>query len=353
MRRLLWAALMVAVLPGLPAMAADAAATFPVKVVVVAMFEDGEDTGDGPGELQNWVERYPLKETIPFPAGQRQLRYNREREVLALVTGVGTARAAASIMALGLDPRFDLRRAYWLVAGIAGANPDRAPLASAIWAEWIVDGDLAFEIDAREIPPDWSTGYVPLFGTHPFQVPAPIDDYGPAYRLNPATVEWAYELTRGMTLPDPEGLKMWRAQYAGHAGAALPPQVMKGDTLSASTFWHGARLNDWAEHWVSYWTKGEGVFFTSAMEDTGTLAALNRLANAGRVDMDRVLVLRATSNFTMQHPGVSAAESLAGEGLSYSAFLPSLDVAYEVGRVVVDEVVDHWDLHGPKAPGAE
>jgi purine nucleoside permease len=129
-----------------------------------------------------------------------------------------------------LDPRFDLRSAYWLVAGIAGANPDRAPLASAIWAEWIVDGDLAFEIDAREIPPDWSTGYVPLFGTHPFQEPPPPDDYGPVYRLNPATVDWAYELTRGMALPDPEGLRAWRSQYAGHPGAALTPRVMRSST---------------------------------------------------------------------------------------------------------------------------
>jgi purine nucleoside permease len=353
MRGLLLAALCLAGLPTLPASAADDAATIPVKVVVVAMFEDGEDTGDGPGELQNWVERYPLTETIPFPAGQRPLRYNREREVLAIVTGVGTARAAASIIALGLDPRFDFGKAYWLVAGISGANPERTPLASAIWAEWIVDGDLAFEIDAREIPPDWSTGYVPLFGTHPYQEPQPIDDYGPAYRLNPAIVDWAYGLTREVALPDPEGLREWRAKYAGHAGAALTPRVMKGDTLSASTFWHGDLLNAWADRWVSYWTKGEGVFFTSAMEDTGTLAALTRLANAGRVDLDRVLILRTTSNFTMQHPGIGAAESLAGEGLSYSAFLPSLAAAYLVGRVVVDEIVDHWDVHGRKAPGAE
>lgn len=353
MRGFLFAVLCLVGFATFPARAADDSATIPVKVVVVAMFEDGDDAGDGPGELQNWVERYPLSETIRFPVGQRALRYNRERQVLAIVTGVGTARAAASITALGLDPRFDLSKAYWLVAGIAGANPDRAPLASAIWAEWIVDGDLAFEIDAREIPPDWSTGYVPLFGTHPYQEPQPIDDYGPVYRLNPAIVAWAHALTGAMALPDPEGLREWRTKYAGHAGATLTPRVMRGDTISASTFWHGARLNAWADRWVDYWTKGKGIFFTSAMEDTGTLAALTRLANAGRVDFDRVLILRATSNFTMQHPGIGAAESLAGEGLSYSAFLPSLAVAYEVGRVVVDEIVDHWDVHGAKTPGAE
>lgn len=352
MRGSLRVALFAAGLSSVPAFAAEAAA-IPVKVVVVAMFEIGADSGDGFGELQNWVERYPLPELLPFPAGRRDLRYNANREVLAVVTGVGTARAAASIMALGLDPRFDLSKSYWLVAGIAGANPDVAPLASAAWAEWVVDGDLAFEIDGREIAAGWPTGYVPLFGTRPYQEPPPPDDYGPVYRLNPRTVDWAYQLTRDVALPDPEGLAAWREMYVGHAGAVLTPRVFKGDTISASTFWHGDLLNDWASGWVAYWTKGKGVFATSAMEDTGTLTALTSLAQAGRVDLDRVLVLRTTSNFTMQHPGISAAESLAGEGIAYSAFMPSLLAAYEVGHVVVNELVDHWDVYEPRSPGAE
>lgn len=327
-------------------------ADYPVRVVVVTMFEDGGDSGDGPGELQAWVEDYPLPETIAFPAGERDLRYNRERAVLAIVTGVGTARAAASITALGLDPRFDLRQAYWLVAGIAGANPDTAPLASAVWAEWIVDGDLAFEIDGREIPKDWPTGYVPLFGERPYQEPPPPAGYGPVYRLDPKTVAWAYGLTKDIALPDDAALAAWRAKYAGHAAALEPPRVLRGDVLSASTFWHGALLNAWASRWVPYWTGGAGVFATSAMEDTGTMAALTRLASAGRADLDRVLILRTTSNFTMQHAGITAAESLAGEGNAYSAFHPSLAAAFAVGRVVVDEIADHWDVYRAGIPAA-
>ena len=84
-----------------------AAAPLPIRVVVVTMFEVGKDTGDTPGEFQDWVERLPLDETLDFPQGYRGLRLNREKGVLGLVTGVGTARAAASIMALGMDPRFN------------------------------------------------------------------------------------------------------------------------------------------------------------------------------------------------------------------------------------------------------
>src|SRR5882724_1936354 len=93
-----------------------------VKVVVVAMFEVGEDTGDIPGEYQLWVEREHLDQVLPLSSGYRHVRMNKEG-VLGMVTGVGTAKAAASVMALGLDARFDLSKAFWIVAGIGGGDP--------------------------------------------------------------------------------------------------------------------------------------------------------------------------------------------------------------------------------------
>src|SRR5437763_3835394 len=163
-----------------------------VKVVVVTMFEIGEDTGDRPGEFQTWVEQLPLTEKIPFPQGFRDLRYNSDKGVLGIVTGIYTARAAASIMALGMDPRFDLSRAYWLVAGIAGVNPNEASIGSAAWAEWVIDGDLGFEIDAREIPAGWPTGFVPLGRELPYEEPINPDIGGPFYHLDPDPVSCSY-----------------------------------------------------------------------------------------------------------------------------------------------------------------
>src|SRR5215475_6476200 len=90
-----------------------------INVVVVTMFEAGADRGDRPGELQYWVERNHLDQVLPFPQAYHDLHLNRDG-VLAVLTGVGTAKAAGSIMALGLDPRLDLSKAYWIVAGIAG-----------------------------------------------------------------------------------------------------------------------------------------------------------------------------------------------------------------------------------------
>jgi purine nucleoside permease len=333
-----------------PAVAAAAEVIRP-RVVIVAMFEPGEDTGDTPGEFQYWVERERLTRVLPFPQGYRDLRTNEEGTVLGVVTGIGTAKSAATIMALGLDARFDLSRSYWLVAGIAGIDPHDGALGSAVWAEWVVDGDLGHEIDPREMPKTWNVGYLPLRKKQPFEQPVDRSE-GQAYRLDPDLVEWAYQLTKNTALPDTESMQARRALYTGYPKAQRPPFVMKGDNLASMTYWHGKLLNEWANEWVRYYTDGAGNYVTTAMEDTGTLQSLTFLARAGKVELRRVLVLRTASNFDMQWPGGDAAESLSGEklGAGYSAYLPALDAAHRVGRQVVHALVADWVRYERELP---
>jgi len=314
-----------------------------VKVVVVAMFEIGNDTGDAPGELQYWVERDHLDKVYPLPAGYHAARLNADGE-MAVLTGQGTAHAASTIMALGLDPRFDFSHAYWIVAGIAGGSPDRVSLGSAAWARWVVDGDLAYEIDPREMPQGWSTGYMPLRKTRPFEAPAvPLE--GQVYHLDDELATWAFNLTRNVPLADTDKLKEIRAEFDG-AASQRPPSVIMGDEISSSTYWHGKLSDAWATEWVSYFTGGQGQFATTAMEDTGSLQSLQFLAAAGRVDWHRILVLRTVSNFDQQPRGLSAADSLARQRIgSYSAYLPSLEAAYTVGHTVVNELLTHWSKY--------
>jgi purine nucleoside permease len=312
-----------------------------VKVVVVTMFERGEDTGDTPGEFQLWVEREHLDQVLPLSAGYRHVRLNKDG-VLGMVTGVGTAKAAASVMALGLDPRFDLSKAYWIVAGIGGGDPADVSVGSAVWADHVVDGDLAFEIDARQIPDNWSTGYLPLRKGTPYELPV-SNDYGEVYTLNPLLVAWAFRLTQNVPLPDSDALRMARARFPGFPNALKPPFVARGDTLSASTFWHGSQMDEWANAWTRYYTGGKGNYMVAAMEDSGTLQALTFLSQAGRADLQRVLVLRTVSNYDREPPGMAVAESLK-EMVSgnYSAYLPALEAAQLVGDKVVRDIVEHW-----------
>ena len=327
-------------------------AAIPVKVVVVTMFERGEDTGDVPGEFQLWVEREHLDQIISLPTGYHHVRMNKDG-VLGLLTGVGTAKAAASVMALGLDSRFDLTKAYWIVAGIGGGDPADVSLGSAVWSDYVVDGDLAFEIDGRQIPGNWATGYVPLRKGLPYEPPAAAD-YGEVYTLNSGLVEWAFRLTQDIPLPDTEKLKTSRARFPGFPNALRPPFVTRGATLSAGTFWHGSKLEEWANEWTRYYTNGKGNFMTAAMEDTGTMQALTFLSNSGRADLNRVLVLRTVSNYDREPPSVSVAESLK-EMVSgnYSAYMPSLEAAQIVGDKVVRDIVEHWSdrqTHIPHVP---
>ena len=320
----------------------------PVKVVVIAMFEQGADTGDTPGELQYWVERDHLDKIYDMPAAYHSVRMNDQGE-MAVLTGQGTAHAASTIMAIGLDPRFDFTHTYWIVAGIAGGNPDQVSLGSAAWARYVVDGDLGYEIDAREIPSDWPTGMLPLRKAKPFETP--VDGQpGQAYELNAGLAQWAFNLSRNTPLDDSEKLKTIRSNFDG-AAAARPPFVTMGDQLSSSTYWHGSLLDAWAAKWVPYFTNGKGVFATTAMEDTGSLQSLTFLAHAGRVDLNRVMVLRTVSNFDRQARGISAPESLARQRIgAYAAYLPSLEAAYRVGHTVVKEILTNWPRYQNAIP---
>ncbi|MBM3726178.1 MAG: purine nucleoside permease [Acidobacteria bacterium] len=339
----------LAFLLSLPAIV-PAADPVEVKVMVVTMFERGADTGDEPGEFQNWVEREKLATVHAMPHGYRDLRTDG-RGLYAMVTGVGTAKAAGSVMAVGLDPRLDLRKTYWLVAGIAGVDAADASLGSAAWAEWVADGDLAHEIDAREIPKDWKTGMIPLRRTRPYETPLRPNTEGEIYRVNPALQEWAYQLTKGVKLQDTPEMQTRRALYKGYPNAQRPPFVLKGDTMSSMTFWHGKLLNEWANDWMRYYSGGKANYVTTAMEDTGTLQSLTFLAKAGKVDLNRVMILRTASNYDMQTPGQTATESLAATKVGhYSAYLPSLDAAHRVGSVVVHELVRDWNRYRGQLP---
>jgi purine nucleoside permease len=249
-----------------------------------------------------------------------------------------------------MDPRFDLSHAYWLVAGIAGVDPADASIGSAAWAEYLVDGDLAHEIDAREKPADWPTGYFAR-GTHgPYDPKKPTPD-GEVFRLNGALTDWAFTLTRDVKLDDSPELKKERDAFTGFPNAQRPPFVLKGDNLAAMTFWHGTILNEWANHWVSYWSDGKGNFVTSAMEDTGTFQAITYLHPTGKVNKDRVMVLRTASNYTTQPPGgMSAAEHLLRENEGYAGLNASVEAAYRVGSKVVDEIVTHWSTYREQSP---
>ncbi len=324
-----------------------AAAPIEVKVVVVSMYQTGTLAGDEPGEAHLWVRRQRMNRVFAFPLGEYELRLN-ESGVLLICTGAGVTNSSTSVMALGLDPRFDLTHAYWLIAGIAGGDPLDVSLGTAAWAKHVVDGDLLYEIDAREIPADWPYGMLPLGAKKPNDLARGWTVDTIHFALNPKLVDWAYSITKDHPLADLPSLAKFRRQFAGYPAAVRPPFVTIGDSLSSSKYWHGEHMNQWANDWVRLQAGPDANFMMANMEDSGTLTALRRLSRAGRVNLDRVLVLRTASNYSMAPPGQSTALSATAE---YPGGAPAIEAAYEVGNRVVQALIEDWPHARSVIPG--
>jgi purine nucleoside permease len=233
--------------------------------------------------------------------------------------------------------RFDLTKTYFLISGIAGVDPAQGTLGSAHWARFVVDGGLQNEIDPREAPADWSSGYLAIGARAPGEKVEPR--YGDeVYRLNEDMLQAAFRLTKDVDLVDSDAAKAYRSKYAEPAATA-PPQVSICDTISSDTWWHGGRLGAAMEAYAKLVTNGEANPCTTQQEDNATLTALKRGAEAGLVDFNRIAVLRTASNFDREAPGVSAAESL---GARSGGYFPSVANAHRVSARLALAIIADW-----------
>ncbi|HVG27081.1 MAG TPA: purine nucleoside permease [Acidobacteriaceae bacterium] len=350
------ACILTAALPsGALAQTSKPVAPWPIRAVIVTTFEVGNDTGDVPGEFQLWAEREHLDEIVPFPGGAggphgsaHPLRTNKDHTVLGMVSGTTLVNATASMMALGLDPRFDLTHAYFLINGIAGVDPAVASMGSAAWAEFVV-GDVAREIDPREAPKSWPYGIFPTNAKepNPKDLDIPTWHRSNLYTLNPKLVHWAFAQTRSLPLGDDPKVAAFRAGYKQPA-AQRPPFVLLGDTFASDYYWHGSIMTQYARDWVKLWTRGKGTFAMTEMEDSGFMEALERLDAMHRVDRNRALVLRTGSNYSMERPGHDAVESVSSP---YIGGRLALESSYTVGSAVLHHLTTHWDTTRDHIPG--
>ena len=83
------------------------------------------------------------------------------------------------------------------------------------------------------------------------------------------------------------------------------------------------------------------------MEDNATLTALNRAAEAGRLDFDRVAVLRTASDFDREPPGRTPIDSLPADA---GGFVPATENAYRVGSTFADAVIAGWPAWSQGVP---
>jgi purine nucleoside permease len=313
----------------------------PVKVMIISMF--------GP-EGQVWLDRLgPWREiTVEGLSPDYPTVHCNQQDVCVITTGMGHSNAAASIMALTFSPRFDLRRTYFMVAGIAGIDPQQGTVGSAAWAKYLVDFGIQWEIDGREIPPRWTAGYLGINTGSPADKP-PLDYRTEVFRLNPQLADTAFALSRRVVLADSAQAQAARGKYS-YAPANRPPTVIQCDTLSGDTWWSGTLLGQRARDWTRALTDGKGVYCTTQQEDNATYEALKRAASVGKVDLSRVAVLRVGSDFDRPYQGQSSADNLLGYA-AQGGFSIAVENIYRAGGAVVRDVVEHWGEWSVGVPG--
>jgi purine nucleoside permease len=304
----------------------------PVKVLIISMF--------GP-EGKTWLDHLGQTQAIAVPGlspDYPSVHCNRD-DVCVLTTGMGHSNAAASVAALVYSRKFDLRKTYFLVSGIAGIDPAQGTLGSAAWVRYLVDFGIQWELDAREIPTGWRAGYLGINTKSETEKP-PLDYRTEVFQLNEALLQKAYALSRNVTLTDSAAAKAYRATYP-NAPANQPPAVIQCDTLAGDTWFSGNALGQRARDWTKLLTDSKGVYCTTQQEDNATFEVIKRAAAAGLADTARVAVLRSGSDFDRPPEGGSNVENL----LNYQqqgGFVPAIDNLYLAGSPLVNAIVKDW-----------
>jgi purine nucleoside permease len=236
-----------------------------------------------------------------------------------------------------------LTSTYFLIAGIAGVSPKVATLGSVTFARYAVQVALQSEFDIREIPSNYTTGYVPFGVTSPSAYPTTI--YGTeVFEVNDALRQLAIGFAKKATLNDSTAAIAYRANYnttSTYLAGAAKPSVVACDVATSDVYYSGTLLSEAFENTTTLFTNGTGVYCTTAQEDNATLEVLVRAAAAKLVDFSRIIVMRTASDFDRPYAGEAAIFNLfyADQG----GFEPAIQNIYLAGVQVVEGILKGWN----------
>lgn len=266
-----------------------------------------------------------------------------DESVCQLTTGESEINAATTIQALMLSPQFDLTETYFMVAGIAGINPKHGTLGSVAFSTYAIQVALQYEFDAREIPSNFSTGYIPQGSYAPDEYPESI--YGTeVFAVNEALRDIAVNFASSETYNDSTDAIAYRANYASderYAAATKKPGVITCDVATSDVYYSGTLLGEAFENFTTLMTNGSGVYCMTAQEDNATLEVMTRAAINGLVDFARIIIMRTGSDFDRPFPGESVEEHLfyAAQG----GFEPAIENIYIAGTPIVKGILAGWE----------
>lgn len=267
-----------------------------------------------------------------------------DASVCQLIAGEGEINAASSAAALVWSPQFDLRKTYFLIAGVAAVDPLVTTIGSVTFARFAVQVDLEYAFDQRDIPNNFTTGWIPQGSVVPGQYPTEI--YGTeVFELNQRLRDTAIEIVKksNVKLNDTRGAAQYRALYNGDrafAAAAKPPSVVACDSITSNNYYSGTRLNEAFRNYTRLITNGTALYCTSQQEDNAILEVLMRGNKAKKTDLSRVIILRTVSDFIPPPPTISSTNNLF---YGQDGYVPALENLHIAGIPVIQTIVKEWD----------
>ena len=321
------------------AASAFAAAADPIemKVLILPKFENGEMSGDFPGEAQYYYEAYAQGgEEYDIKGGMPGSRLYVKDGVGIYVTGMGKVNTAMSLNSILLDPRFDFSDCYFISTGCAGSATEYSVMGDVFVITAAIDYDLGHHADPREMEnpdsPTWfhDAGY----------------DSSSYKLLDQDLMDKVYGLVKDVDIETTEKTRAFMAYTFDDADWAVrDPKVLRGTTVTGDNYWKGAYDQQNAISMCEVYGAPD-PFALSEMEDVALAVVLDRFGL-----LDRYIIIRDSVNMVVFMNGVTpeglwdparVTDSLSDEDSIEAAdiFATAMENNFKVGSVVVDAILD-------------
>ena len=298
---------------------ADAADPISIKVLILPKFENGEMTGDFPGEAQYYYDAYVKDgDEYDITGGFEGNKLYVKDGVALYVTGMGKVNSAMSLQAILSDSRFDFSDAYDVYVITA-----------------TVDYDLGHHADPRELTDESDATWY-----HD-------DSYDSAsYKiLNQDLCNKVYDLVKDVKIETTDNTRAYMAAAFDNAEwATRDPEVLKGTTVTSDNYWKGEHGHETALLMTETYSCPDPYALTE-MEDNALAVVLDRFGM-----LDRYIIIRDSVNTDVFMNGATPEslwdpnfeDSLDSESSVESAdiFATAMENNYKVGSVVVDAILD-------------
>ena len=311
-----------------------------LRALIIPKFEEGEMSGDFPGEAQLFYEEYcaGCEETeIPNMPDTGHFYYNEKNGVGILVTGSSKSAAGFSLITLLASDLYDYSDAYLVSVGCAGGSLGYVTLGDVVLVTAACDYDLGHHVDPRDMmDPDAA---VTWFSDESFS------NYEFKY-MDQDLCGRVYELIKDCPLQTTEmAATVLQRNYPNWEGAYRQPAVYRGTALSGDNYWKGAYNHVTANYMAKYYGCPD-PYAVSEMEE---IAIANAASYYGL--LDRMISLRVVVNMdvfmdtdypeNMWTANTDINQKFTEENTeTLDVFEPAMHNLFDAGRIVIDAVLD-------------